>query len=112
MLVVLLAPTLRAWITQRNDIADLRAGVVEKTQSVRQLEREQVRWQDPDYVAQQARERLKFVKVGESAYTVLDSLPQTAQDEHLASAPGGAQHPWYGKLWASIEAADAPTSAR
>lgn len=112
LLVLLLAPTLRAWVNQRQEIAALRAGVDAKQTSVNQLERERLRWQDPDYVAQQARERLKFVMVGETSYTVLDASPAATVDKNLLPAPGGAQHPWYGKVWASIEAADAPASSR
>lgn len=112
LLVLLLAPTVRAWVNQRNQISDLRAGIDTKRATVDQLEREQLRWQDPDYVAQQARERLKFVMVGETSYTVLDASPTATVDKNLLPAPGSVQHPWYGKIWASIEAADAPASTR
>ncbi len=111
MLVVVLAPTVRRYIGQRSQIASLGAQVAAQGAQVADPQRQQLRWQDPAYVAEQARERLKFVKVGETAYTVIDgSAAAPATDPHLAVAPGGAEHPWYGRLWASMVAADTPSA--
>jgi hypothetical protein len=51
-----------------------------------------------------------MVKVGETAYTVIDTEPATAEDPTLATAPAAGSHPWYGRLWESVEVADAPAA--
>ena len=43
--------------------------------TVEELQKEQARWSDNAYVEQQARERLKFVKIGDRSYTVIDGDP-------------------------------------
>ena len=61
--------------------------------------------------AKQARERLKFVKVGEKSYTVIDGKPSEKALPGVAKAPAAASdHPWYGQLWESVRAADAGPS--
>jgi hypothetical protein len=75
---------------------------------VSDLQKEQARWNDDAYVMQQARERLKFVKVGEKSYTVIDGKPSTKALPGVATAPAASSdHPWYGQLWESVQVADA-----
>ena len=110
MLAVLVGPTLRAYIAQQQDISQLRAQVAAQKQRVADLQAEQERWKDPAYVEQQARQRLKFVKVGEKSYTVLD--PQTGGIDVPGMAKGGSEATtWYASVWSSIKAADAPAAA-
>ena len=66
LLAVTLVPTLRSYLRQQGDIDALRGAGGEQRQGREELQKEQARWNDPAYVEQQARERLKFVKVGES----------------------------------------------
>jgi cell division protein FtsB len=110
LLAIIVGPTLKAYIGQKQQISALREQVTAQEKVVDELKAEQARWQDPAYVEQQARQRLKFVKVGEKAYTVLD--PEDTQ----AIAPGMAQaskdSAWYATIWSSLEAADAPAAAK
>jgi len=113
VLLVTLVPTARSVLAQRAQIAALEAQIAEQERDVAQLQAETAKWQDPAYVEQQARERLKFVKPGDRSYTVID--PQDAARPTVqgvaVAAPrtvGGA--PWYGQVWQSIELADRPTS--
>ena len=67
------------------------------------------------FIEQQARERLKFVRVGETSYTVIDpqTPPATSGDLKIA-APATASTfagPWYGQLWQSMVIADVPAKA-
>jgi cell division protein FtsB len=111
LLAVTLVPTLRSYLRQQGEIDSLRDQVASQRSNVGELQKEQARWNDEDYVIQQARERLKFVKVGEKSYTVIDGKPAAKGATQVAKAPAAASdHPWYGQLWESMRAADtAPT---
>ncbi len=102
VLAVTLAPTARSLLRQRGDLAALQDKVVQQQQSVADLRRQQARWADPAYVEQQARERLKFVKVGDRSYSVID--PVTERPKADANAP------WYGQVWQSVRLADQPSA--
>ena len=113
MLAVTLMPTLRSTLSQRNEINQLRDQLGQKRETVTALQREQQQWKDPAFVEQQARERLKFVRVGETSYTVIGAEGVLAGDGGpKVSAPGKAAsssaNPWYGQLWQSMVIADTP----
>ena len=109
LLAVLLVPTVRAYLGQRSEIASLQQQVTGQERSVADLQAQQERWKDPAYVEQQARQRLKFVKVGEKAYTVIDAQPQSADVPVIRAASGVPDDlPWYSAVWGSVHAADVP----
>ena len=112
--MVLLGSTVAAYVGQRQDIAALRERVAGQEQDVAALEAERERWRDPAYVEQQARQRLKFVKPGERAFTVLDAEPETDfVDPVTALADETAPElPWYEAVWESTRTADAPGARR
>jgi len=115
MLAVTLVPTLRSTLNQRRQINDLRGQLVQQGEKVAALKQEQRQWSDPAYVEQQARERLKFVRVGETSYTVIDAEAAPA-DTGGSKTPAPMQAstaniPWYGQLWQSMVIADAPAKA-
>ncbi len=115
MLAVTLVPTLRSLIQQRGDTTALRTTVEQQRLTVAQLEREATLWQDPAYIEVQARERLKFVRVGDRAYSVVDATKPAAQapaeDVPVVAAPiANDTAPWYGQLWQSIQIADQPSA--
>ena len=113
MLAVTLLPTARSLIRQRGEIAALQDKIVQQDQNVGVLRTEEARWKDPAYVEQQARERLKFVKVGDRSYTVIDGTKPAAAVPPAAvvAAPAAdSNSPWYGKLWQSVQLADQPAA--
>ena len=113
VLAVTLAPTARSLLRQRGEIAALQDKVVQQQQSVADLQREQARWADPAYVEQQARERLKFVKVGDRSYSVIDPATEAPKppDSAVVAAPqADANAPWYGQVWQSVRLADQPSA--
>jgi cell division protein FtsB len=113
VLAVTLAPTARSLLRQRGEIAALQEKVVQQQQSVADLQREQARWADPAYVEQQARERLKFVKVGDRSYSVIDpasEAPKPPTTAIVAAPQADANAPWYGQVWQSIRLADQPSA--
>ncbi len=116
LLVVLLTSSVAAWVHQRGQIAALRETVAGQEQDVAALRAERERWNDPAYVEQQARERLKFVRPGERSYTVLDADPATPGSTAAVVGPGADEPPsttpWYATVWDSVRTADAPGARR
>ena len=111
-LAVLLVPTARAYLGQRQQISSLRQQVAAQERSVAALRAEKARWQDPAYIEQQARQRLKFVKVGETSYTVIDAEPKQPDVPVLEAASGVPDDlPWYDAVWTSVRAADVPSAS-
>ena len=101
---MLLAPTVRSYFSQRGEIAALERQVAQGAERVAQLEAEQERWEDPAYIEQQARERLKLVRPGEVSYTVLGG--DELESQQIATGAVSDSRPWYDRVWASIGQAD------
>lgn len=113
VLLVALVPTARSLLRQRAEIAALTDKVAAQELTVAALQAEQDRWKDPAYVEQQARERLKFVKVGDRSYTVIDpaDAPRPTVAGATVAAPAArGDAPWYGQVWQSVTLADKPTA--
>ncbi|MBD3689977.1 FtsB family cell division protein [Nanchangia anserum] len=79
------------------ELAQARA---EKTELTTELNR----WSDPDYISAQARERLGYVKPGETRYKVVDPGPGYLTRE--AKDDAGSDRPWFLALADSAAAAD------
>lgn len=75
--IVVLAPNLKVFIEQRQQIAALQAQVAEDQAEVDELNEEIARWEDPAYIVSQARDRLYFMYPGESTYLVIDDTGAT-----------------------------------
>jgi cell division protein FtsB len=98
-----LAPPIKNYFTQRAQINALKSQVASDTTALEAARAELNKWQDPNYIKSQARERLHFVLPGERQYIVTGtditkSQPQTTQI--AKQLPEGA--PWYTKLIASV----------
>lgn len=72
--IVILAPGLRTYIEQRQQIADLTIKVAAQRDDVKTLTEEQARWSDASYVRAQSRERLFYVLPGEISYLVINDI--------------------------------------
>ncbi|HET7400066.1 MAG TPA: septum formation initiator family protein [Intrasporangium sp.] len=115
VLAVMLMPTVRSLVAQRGDAAALAGKVEQQRATVQQLQRQAALWKDPAYIEVQARERLKFVRVGDRAYSVIDAgagptTPKPAERPVVAAPLANASSPWYGKLWQSVQIADRPAA--
>jgi len=110
MLAITLIPAVRSTLNQHGQINDLRDRLAQQRKTVVALQQEQRQWSDPAYVEQQARERLKLVRVGETSYTVIhgQARPDLAGGLRIAAPEqaSAANIPWYGQLWQSIVIAD------
>lgn len=106
LLAISLAYPLREYLAQRGDLGEYRARVAAQQQRVVELEEARERWSDRAYVEAQARQRLRYVMPGETAYIVLEADEAPAPDGVIAKAPADVQSsPWFSDLWHSVEAA-------
>jgi hypothetical protein len=116
VLTVSYASSLRAYLQQRQHINDLNAQIAETGEDISALEREKRRWDDDSYVAQQARQRLNYVFVGEKSYVFLgeDGEPIEPGDTLSEATPGDDEEPtaWWSTTWRSVEAAGHPPTAK
>jgi cell division protein FtsB len=104
-LALTLAYPIQRYVQQQQQISDLEEQVAEGKQHVQALEQEKQRWRDPNYVRQQARERLHFVLPGETGYVVLGGDQESDGSERTGGADEVLRQPWYDKLWGSVQAA-------
>lgn len=111
VLVVSYASSLRAYLVQREHIADVKAEILERQDAITALEREQRRWEDPVYLASQARARFGYLMPGETGFQVLgedgeplgagNGLPETEPEPEQPTA-------WWETAWESVEIAGRP----
>ena len=110
VLAVSFASSLRAYLQQRSHIDELSATIAQREAAIRDLQDEKDRWQDPAYVATQARE-LGYVPVGDTPFIVLDKDGQplgSAADLDPASSGSGDERTWIDDLWTSTKVAGNP----
>jgi len=102
--VVVLAPNLRIFFEQRQQIAALERQVTEKEDSVTSLEGELARWDDPAYIESQARERLLFVYPGEYSYLVIGDaeVPRTSDGAPISDQIHTTQVDWVKSMLQSV----------
>lgn len=103
-----LVPTVGTYMSQRQQIAVLEHSVAATKSDIAALERQQEQWRDPAYVATQARERLYFVKPGETVYLVDDDLPASAvprQDAPVSTHVQVTHTDWMSQLVRSVTTA-------
>ncbi len=116
VLMVSYASSMRAYLEQREHLADLRASISESEQSIADLAREQRRWEDPAYVKAQARQRFAWVMPGEIAFQVIDENGQPLAETNSLSDPDAvaeANEPlWWESAWGSVKAAGHPEEKR
>jgi hypothetical protein len=110
--VAVVLPSLRAYGRQDARLTELTAQVEAARAEVADLEAELARWEDPEYVIGQARERLFYVMPGETAYRVVDpeTVPSdSAPEDDPDTLPIRMPDPWYLELWGSfVNASPAP----
>ncbi|MGN6412488.1 septum formation initiator family protein [Flexivirga sp.] len=99
-LAVVIAPTVRSYISERQHVSRLQAQVAAQQANVASLQETKRKWSDPDYVAAQAGQRLGFAKPGKTLTVyVTDQKSQQA-----AAKQAEARQTWYGTLWKSVVA--------
>jgi len=100
---VTLAPPLQHFFTQRAQINSLEKQLADNQAMLEKASQELALWNDPEYVASQARARLHFVFPGERQYIVVgnDEIgDQNTEPKVSQQLPVGI--PWYSRLISSI----------
>lgn len=112
ILAVMLVPSVYQWWQQERELAQIKTQVAEQQEKNAQMQRQLDLWNDPDYISTQARERLGYVRPGETQYTVVDPGSQY-QDSAMASAatPTGPARPWVQQLAILVGKADQPPNS-
>ncbi len=112
VLTVSYGSSLKAYLQQRSQIADLKEQIAAREQSIGALEREKRRWEDPAFVQAQARERFGYLMPGETSYVVLDEDGQPLESEAQLHDPDQVVKieptAWWTTAWASVELAGVP----
>ena len=78
--VVVLAPSLRTYAEQRQQINQLQDSVQDAQATVDQLTSERERWNDRTYIETQARDRLSYVQPGDISFLVINDLTPSTTD--------------------------------
>src|SRR3954468_388820 len=103
-----LAVPLQQYVAQRSQIRELAAQERQQRARVEELQRQQLQWKDPAYIRQQAKQRLHFVKPGETAYVIVDPAPKAASTPPpVPHETAKSRGPWFSQLWSTVEVAGA-----
>ncbi|MHC6591015.1 FtsB family cell division protein [Arthrobacter sp. C152] len=106
-ITIMLAPTVKVFFDKKAEIDALNADIAARQAEGDVLRQQVSRWQDPNYVKQQARDRINMVMPGETGYWVFGSdLPAGESSSPTgAAAQDPADLPWVDSLWESIRRA-------
>jgi cell division protein FtsB len=107
IVVLTLATPMQRYFAQRAQINALHSQIRDANSALEQAKKDLARWDDPTYVAAQARTRLHFVFPGERQYAITGLPDSTTKGDAPAAdvsnqIPAGL--PWYSRLVASISA--------
>jgi len=105
-LMLAYAYPVRLYLDQRAQIEQLMLSQAKQRATIGQLASESAKWNDPAYVAAQARARFQMVQPGTKAYVVLPA-PQPASKSG-SSTTAKKSTTWYGALWSALRSADHP----
>lgn len=105
--VILITPALRNYLGQQAEIRELNSSVEEARARNKDLADQLALWNDPEYVAAQARQRLGYVAPGQVLYVVTDPEAGTAEERRAAveeeiNYNRRAATPWFTTLWDSV----------
>jgi cell division protein FtsB len=105
LVALTMAYPLRAYLTQKAQISDLRAQQRTDQQAVTDLQRTVDRYRNPASVQDEARSRLHYQLPGEKVY-LLPPTPAPAsagsgEKVTTPAVPGTEDQPWYAQLWGS-----------
>jgi cell division protein FtsB len=103
VVAITLAPPIQHYFTQRAQINSLKTQISDNQAMLDKAAAELAQWDDPEYVASQARARLHFVFPGERQYIVVgdDEITKDGQQTKISGQlPVGL--PWYSRLISSI----------
>ncbi|NDK31058.1 FtsB family cell division protein [Nesterenkonia haasae] len=101
VVISFLVPTVRTYMQQRAEINELAGQISEEQQRQEELYSELARWDDPQFVQRQARERINLMVPGERRYHVIGDLED--QEIQTDSADDSTEdQDWTDDLWESV----------
>jgi cell division protein FtsB len=103
VVAITLAPPIQNYFTQRAQINALKTQISDNQAMLDKAADELAQWDDPEFVASQARARLHFVFPGERQYIVVGNEEIENNDQQTkvsGQLPVGI--PWYSRLISSI----------
>lgn len=116
MFIVVLAPSLRILIEQRQQISALESEVAASKHAVGDLKDQKARWSDPHYIENLARERLDYIFPGDYSYLVTDTgstAPTTSNGQPISTKLQSTEVDWVKAMLSSVFTAgltDAPAN--
>lgn len=111
--VIVLAPSLRILVEQRQQVAQLHQAVADQQKALDALTSQKARWSDPSYIQSLARKRLDYVYPGEYSFLVIDDQKEvtTSNGLPISAAIQKTQVDWVSSMLSSVLTAgltDAP----
>lgn len=110
LLTLSYASSLRIYFTQQQSMATKRAEIAASNLEIYELQDRIKRWEDPNYVKAQARERLGWVVPGETGYVVLGADGKPIDGSTTISRNRGldkdSRLTWWQQIWDSMVTAD------
>ncbi len=102
--LIVLAPSLKTLVEQRQQIAELQAELEQAKGAVKDLKGEVDRWKDPAYIESQARNRLYYVFPGDVSYLVIGegTTPTTHDGQPISDRIQTTQVDWMRSLLSSV----------
>lgn len=102
--LLVLAPGLKTYVEQRQQIAQLQGKVEAARTAVKDLKGQVARWDDPAYIEAQARGRLFYVFPGETSYLVtgLTKPVPVPTQQPISDRIQGTRYDWTTTLLSSV----------
>lgn len=111
VLAVSYASSLRAYLQQRQAIVEAQQRIDSAQADINELKAEKERWDDPEYQSAQARERLGYVRPGDTPFVVLSGGKALESESELVDPSTVApitRPAWYDDVWESVKLAGHP----
>ena len=103
VVAITLAPPIQNYLTQRAQINALKTQISDNQAMLDKAAKELAQWDDPEFVASQARARLHFVFPGERQYIVVGNEEiENSEQQTKVSGQLPVGIPWYSRLISSI----------
>lgn len=104
-MLVVITPTLRDYLQHRSQISQLRKEGVADAAEVQRLDAVKKQWLDPNFIKDQAGQKLGYAMPGKSVTVYIDDSNKTHAvnpTTGVANATSLANRPWYGQMWESV----------
>jgi cell division protein FtsB len=97
----------RVYLAQESEIAQMQADQAAQQATIKELQVEADKWNDPEYVRIQARDRFFYVRPGETPLLVYTDEAGAERDAGTGQTATTGPGRWYDTLWGSVAAANA-----